>query len=298
MKKMFINMGCIVLFTICMATNTMAEGNSYYVNDYGVEFTETEYNTLLDIVDESAIRVLEPELAAEILTNIDQLETTEYEINTIITESVDDEGKVTCTESLLTTNELYDILNNRGMIMYNLSSRNDSYTTSMKRITMSMTQVNASAKWVTITAEWLSMPTTRSYDIIAVRVADKCVQFLSEISNVTGTQETNVGTTNYTYASSNTKILSNGVGISMDLYNNATTKIKCTMQCKFGSGADPFTVFGTYQHATSDLSLSDSQKYKLAVGGMGDVLEFTSSSVKAKYDNTSGLCVTGSINDQ
>lgn len=161
-------MGCIVLFTICMATNTMAEGNAYYVNDYGVEFTETEYNTLLD----------------------------------------------------------------------------------------------------------------------------------SEISNVTGTQETNVGTTNYTYASSNTKILSNGVGISMDLYNNATTKIKCTMQCKFGSGADPFTVFGTYQHATSDLSLSDSQKYKLAVGGMGDVLEFTSSSVKAKYDNTSGLCVTGSINDQ
>ena len=131
-----------------------------------------------------------------------------------------------------------------------------------------------------------------------MRFVDPTILFTINSSNFSATQESDAGTTNYVYDSSNVKSCSQGFGVSMNLYDAAVSKITCTVTGIFGSGKDPFTVYGTYQHATSTLSLSDSQKYTIAAGGMGNVLSFTSSSVKAKYDNTQGLSVTGSLYDQ
>lgn len=57
---------------------------------------------------------------------------------------------------------------------------------------------------------------------------------------------------------------------------------------------DPFQVYGTYQHAVKNISLSNSKKYTIGAGGMGDVLNFTSG-YSSYYDNTGGVMVRGSL---
>ena len=65
-----------------------------------------------------------------------------------------------------------------------------------------------------------------------------------------------------------------------------------------GSGADPLTVYVTYQHSVDDITLHTSQRYSLSASGMGGVLMFNSSSDANHFDNTPGLCVTGSLYDE
>lgn len=52
-----------------------------------------------------------------------------------------------------------------------------------------------------------------------------------------------------------------------------------------------FLVEGTYQHATSNLTLSASKQYVFDATGLGGVLLFNSNSTRDKYDKTAGLFV-------
>lgn len=82
---------------------------------------------------------------------------------------------------------------------------------------------------------------------------------------------------NYNKTTQNTKLFNNGIGISMNLVNDAIY-YNLTLSVNYnGSGK----IFGNYRHAQSNVSLSESQNYYLSNGN----IVFNSSSINNKYDS-------------
>ena len=55
-----------------------------------------------------------------------------------------------------------------------------------------------------------------------------------------------------------------------------------------GSG----TIYASYQHAKTNVTLATSKKYTIAQGGYGNVLLFDNN-VQIKYDNMTGVSIQG-----
>lgn len=77
----------------------------------------------------------------------------------------------------------------------------------------------------------------------------------------------------------------------MNIVDDVSTSLSNSMAITLLTGALPFTVYGTYQHATSDLTLSQSQNYTFSSSGLGSVLKFANS-VSSKYDGMKGVSAT------
>ena len=158
-----------------------------------------------------------------------------------------------------------------------------------------------SNKIVIVRNKWKSLPKVRSFDVIGIRPAVASVTFNLGANNISGFQKYDGKTINYNYASNHFKIQSSmnshsgGIGLSMNLVDSAKDEIINEIQVVFASGANPFMAYGSYQHATSDVTLSQSQDYNIHFEGYGQVFKF-SSSVKSKYDNTSGVFASLKIN--
>ena len=54
-------------------------------------------------------------------------------------------------------------------------------------------------------------------------------------------------------------------------------------------------VFTTYQHAQSSLTRDQSKSYTLSPGGLGDVLYYSNTTIRNKYDDMSGIELTTPI---
>jgi hypothetical protein len=84
--------------------------------------------------------------------------------------------------------------------------------------------------------------------------------------------------------------------MSTNISDSVKNSLSVTLKVNFMTNQDPFTVYGAYEHATSEVTLAQSKKYSIASGGMGNVFDFKNS-VWNKYDNTPGLHVKGSLSD-
>lgn len=137
--------------------------------------------------------------------------------------------------------------------------------------------------------EWLKDPVIRSYDIIAMRWTGNVNK--GKIKGVQDFKQNGVAKSiEYTASLSNVYYNSNGVGISMNLVDDAydfSNTLIFPVNC---SGT--VNLYGTYQHAVEDISLSDSLKYTFGPSGMGGVLVFGNTSIANKYDNTQGLHIS------
>ncbi len=139
---------------------------------------------------------------------------------------------------------------------------------------------------VTLTLEWKNMPKYRSYDVIAIRGEN--VNF--NTSEILGAQFYNKDKINYTSQTNNTKVFSNGVGISMNLVDKATSytlELKATYT-KTNANA---TIYGSYQHAQANVTLVQSQKYTISSNGYCSVVQFDSG-VKKYYDGMNGVSIS------
>lgn len=63
-----------------------------------------------------------------------------------------------------------------------------------------------------------------------------------------------------------------------------------------GSTADPFIAAGSYQHATSNVTLTQSKWYDIMASGYGYVIDFYDI-IQDKYDNTPGLLIAHSFKE-
>lgn len=312
MKKILKGMGFALGMLSCInfAQPILGAQKSYYSNDKGMSLTYKQYEYITRYIKEEHLSFYYQEEIDYLIKNVDNdgVETETKYVKTTINTATNE----CIAEEYLTEDEMVDEYNCQNMDLntmtyssrsssaYSLDGRTDKVETNMKSIEMVMSNVGASTRKVTLTCTWLSLPKTRSFDVIAFRVPKKTITVDStSVGNIKGYQYYDDKVVEYTHTTKNLKICDYGLGMSMNIADNVSKSLKMTLSVNFGGGVaveDSCTIYGTYQHATKDVTLAKSQKYSIKSSGMGKVLDF-SWTVESKYDNTPGLVVTGSIMD-
>lgn len=159
------------------------------------------------------------------------------------------------------------------------------HTTEYKKITISKQgEGNISLEVI-----WKKNPSVRSYDVIAIR--GEGVSFISSTASgrqhyiKNGTKET----IEYKRNSNNTKIFENGVGISMNLVDEASD-YTLKLNIRYTKNSSNATIYGSYQHSQRNITLDQSQRYTLSSNGFGNVLDFDST-VKSYFDGMGGVSI-------
>ncbi len=134
---------------------------------------------------------------------------------------------------------------------------------------------------VTLELVWKKNPIIRSYDVMGVRFQG--VKLDSPISFKQFYRENGVLKS---ITDNSTQKFDNGFGISFKLSDKSSLESSATFIVS-GSGK----VFGTYQHAASNISLNDSKKYTISSSGLGGVLKFADG-IGDKYDRMAGVNIS------
>ncbi len=156
-----------------------------------------------------------------------------------------------------------------------VSPRSTVVTSNEKRVAISKAcSTNYCA--ITLLTTWLSQPAVKSYDVVGARFFNTSLYN----STITTYVRSSLGTT----LQSNYMNYYNGFGNSIQLptsgtINNVEQRFKVN---KTG------TVYGSYQHATSNVSLATSKLYNISSSGYGSVFSFYGNAY-GKYDNTVGV---------
>lgn len=132
---------------------------------------------------------------------------------------------------------------------------------------------------VSVKATWTNLPVVRSYDVIGAYIMGPSIP--NDVFTKVFTSST-TGT-----VSSNIKYNGNGFGVSIKLPTSGNSIVISQVYSVTGTG----TINASYQHATTELSLSDSQKYTISGSGAGGVFAFDSS-VYNYYDHMRGVDIS------
>ncbi len=152
-----------------------------------------------------------------------------------------------------------------------------SHTTMNKSITIGKACTTSNCT-VTIVVNWINQPNTRSYDVIGA--------YFSGTTNITPPY-TRVESSTGVKAYSNNVIDKNGVGCSVKL-PDVGDAINVVQYFYVNVGG---TVYASYQHAMSNISLENSKKYTFSNNGYGGVFNFQPS-VSKYYDQMLGVYIT------
>lgn len=161
------------------------------------------------------------------------------------------------------------------------------YETTYKKIMLG-TLTNNTYYDIEVYLHWYQVPLITKYDDIAIRWTGN-----SSIVSVTGMQEAwrngNRLEANYNINSSNTLTFSKGVGITMNMYDNATGH---NMELDVKLSGNPQAIYATYQHARhSNITMNLAQSYSISSSGLGEVLYFSNSTTRSYYDGMQGVMV-------
>ena len=254
-------------------------GTLCYVGNANAAISEEEYAELREIFSEARLSLMSDEEKEELVNSDLTVNEKIYQV----TESVNG----TFTYSEVDPDMVDQIKENfdNGITTY------DTYhETSYKRIQIIDNHLGGESHLVMVYTQWLVTPATKSYDVTAMRIDGGTV--------VEGTQD---GTQVYwedgsykhiTYSPNGTNIrkADNGFGISMNLVNGASY-FETDISANVISTSQNTVAYGTYQHAVTDVSLSQSQSYTISHNGLGDVVNFASS-VYNLYDGMAGVSIT------
>ena len=134
---------------------------------------------------------------------------------------------------------------------------------------------------------WKQEPRVKSFDILSMYIEGS--GFI--IGSISGTQlaSTANGTKNYPYLAStkNTKLFSNGFGISMNLAD-AGNRFTLSIMAKVNDSAKGKKLVASYRHAVRNIILSTSQKYNLINGN----IKFPTNNLNSNYDSELSVDVT------
>ena len=256
----------IILCTLCFGISVKAE------------VTEEQYEILSPIFSDLYISLMSDEKIAMYTENEFTVEDKLYKVTQT--------ANGTYTTEEISLNYIEDIEN--GM----LRSTNDviSYETTYKRIRIIDTELNNNEHYITIYTQWLINPVTKSYDVTAMRVEDAYI--IEDTQSGLQIFKKNGSYDYVQYSPNGTNIVKsdNGFGISMNLVNNASD-FETDISAYVVATSQYAKVYGTYQHAVTDLSLDDSQSYFISHNGYGGVLNFATG-VQHKYDGMNGVYKT------
>lgn len=163
-----------------------------------------------------------------------------------------------------------------NVVHYNIPlGRATSYNDNNKSLKISKASAGTSSI-ISITLTWNTNPNVKSYDVIGARFSG--VSYAGNLS-------TKLINSNGSSSISNNQTFTNGLGCSVPI---SGLSIKVTQTFKVtGSG----TVYGSYQHANSAISLANSKKYTISSSGYGGVFKFTGTATSV-YDQMNGVSIT------
>ena len=142
---------------------------------------------------------------------------------------------------------------------------------------LSMNKSCGASCLVTISATWTGTPTIKSYDVLGFRTSGVSISS-SNSAVVTGT--------NYNYSYSSNKSANNGRGYSIKFPNTTNVSVYASIYTSKGG-----TVYGSYQHAKSNISLNNSKLYTFNSNGSWGTFLFYGAAF-GKYDNVDGLSLS------
>ncbi len=298
MKKKLLSIFVTISLMTCMAI-TPAFGSAYYTTAHGLELTEAQYENLTKVYTEEDLDCL-PIPYIDSIKDDSTLRTVSTDEVYIVTKTHYDENntpiEIINEEVSKAEAERVAAVEKKAAEAPKTRARGDSdvWQTTSKKLTLNLNLNSSEIKHFSLACKWLVMPKVRSYDVLALRTSH---EFLSTFINFSASQNYNNSTINYSASGNNAKSNSflgtaTGFGISMNIVDTASlSSLSCSMGGQLDSKARPFTMYGTYQHATSKVTLSQSKDYSFGAGGLGNVLKFDSS-VKGKYDGMQGVSAT------
>ena len=294
MKKIIQLILLVVTFSSIHIVNTNAE--VYFTNLNGVQMTEEEYNIIKNKLSETRALTLTQQQFDKYIQG------TVISSNTIYQEVISNQDGIISERYI--TEEEYNNAPSEGIYLSeyilpgnNINSTSGYIETSYKRLNVTLSSYGNNIYDVLGSLTWKKLPNCRSYDIFAFRT-----NYMS-YSSVYGIQTYFVGN-NYTdisYNSSSTGYNSdtNGAGFSMNLKDGSNiTKYEMTLFADLSITNFNYStahVYTTYQHAQTDLTQAQSKSYYFSVGGLGDVVYFSDTTIRNKYDDMAGVHLTTPI---
>lgn len=151
-------------------------------------------------------------------------------------------------------------------------------TITSKLRTLKITKSCSSDCLISVTASWNGNPLERSYDVIGARLAN--TNLINNNINTRAITNTN------TNSSSEINKFSNGFGVSIKIPNGDNIVVSQIFRVEKKG-----TVYASYQHASSSISLQDSKKYTISQYGYGGVFKF-SGNASLIYDQAAGVSIS------
>lgn len=171
----------------------------------------------------------------------------------------------------------------------NISPTATYHTTSYKNIEISTSQTGTNSYLIYVTNNWLITPRVKSYDVIAMRVDDATISSGTQSGVQFYTTNGVTDAVNYSYQGTNMVLSSNGFGISMNLVD-AASGFTCEIEAIVTATTKWATVYGSYQHAMTAVTLAKSKSYTISHNGYGKVINFATA-VQNDYDNMQGVSI-------
>ena len=247
-------------------------------NVKAANLTEEEYNRLRNVFSETRISLMSDEDAARYLS---------YDLEH--SNKVSKYYKVTeTTNGTITTEVSKEEATNAANS--NITTCGSLHTTSYKNIQITTSKITTNKYSIDLTNEWLITPRVKSYDVIAMRVDDATISTGSQRGTQFYTTSSGSDTVEYSYNGNNMKLSSNGFGISMNLVD-AGTGFTCVIEAIATATSQWATVYGSYQHAMTAVTLAKSKSYTISHNGYGKVINFATA-VQNDYDNMQGVSIS------
>ena len=280
-------------------TTNVGVVNAEVKNSNGVYISDQNYKQLLKSYDENEINNMS-------YADVDNLTDPNIKKNVSTTkyikidEYTDCLGKKEYVETEIKEEDVNEeianiALKNPSMSLCSLYP--NTHSSSMKKMDIE-TYYNAvgTNKIVTMTNTWLSLPNVKSKDVIAIRFGAMDNLAILKADATYGRQIWDGNTISYSSTGDNTKIKTSGaadgkagVGITMDLKDSVSSSLSNYLRVSYTSSYPyAYSVYGTYQHATSNVS---STNYTFSPTGYGNVIQFNSNA--SVYDQSSGVYVLG-----
>ncbi len=153
------------------------------------------------------------------------------------------------------------------------STRSTSHETPYKKLTIGATCTSDCL--VSIVTTWKVNPTIRSYDVIGAYLSN-----VSLLNHMTTYVYSNAGSSGF----NNLKTAYNGIGNSVKLPTSGNNLVVNMIFTTTPGGH----IFGSYQHATENITLLVSKNYNFSLGGYGSVFSFYGNAI-GKFDGMAGV---------
>ena len=255
---------------------------SYITNQNGVRISMSDYNLLTNIYSDAYIQTMTNE-------DYENFKAKNININNLVKSEKYYKTEIDHLNNVVTNTEVTENeFNNYNPNIQTLSVSNF-VETQYKKLSLTLSDNHNGYGDIFVGLLWKMIPSTRSFDVIAVRYVGMTDVDGTQIGRQIWGTNGNYTYVNYGWNGTNINRQDNGFGISMNITNDSTINYLEN----YIESAVEFTgnfqwAGASYQHATSNTTLAQSKSYTLAENGKNGVILFTGN-IGEKYDNMPGV---------